>query len=295
MIFMECIENMEQIKKLVGKTITESNLKNVDCYVYDKFALFIQAAGFCEFAIKKNHSHPSYMIIIEFGTDDFLIPPRIELKKNYYLASILSPEIPHEDRGTDFPNYYTIMIDREYFEQNFQMYQGEIPVYKGHQFLICHDVLKMLHLFAFESSKNMKNSDVTLECQTKLLTHWIIRSLLEENYDMRSVSSNERIGRIQTYIELHCGDNLTIYDLANNANMSVSNFNKLFTREVGVSPKNYLTSVRLNKALKLLRRNDFSVSEIAVQCGFSSLSHFSSAFKKVYDMSPSDYREHYHK
>ena len=43
------MEHMEQIKSLVGETITESNLKNVDCYVYDKFALFIQAAGFCEF------------------------------------------------------------------------------------------------------------------------------------------------------------------------------------------------------------------------------------------------------
>ena len=116
---MENIENMDKIKSLVGETITEGNLKNVDCYVYDKFALFIQAAGFCEFAIKKNHTHPSYMIIIEFGTDDFLIPPRIELKKNYYLASILSPDIPHEDKGTEFPNYYAIMIDKDYFESQF--------------------------------------------------------------------------------------------------------------------------------------------------------------------------------
>ncbi|MBQ0051024.1 MAG: helix-turn-helix transcriptional regulator [Treponema sp.] len=286
---------MDKIKKLVGETITESNLKNVDCYVHDKFALFIQAAGFCEFAIKENHTHPSYMIIIEFGTDNFTFPPKIELKKNYYLASILSPEIPHEDKGTDFPNYYTIMIDREYFESQLLLYQNEIPKFDWHQFLICHDVLKMLHLYAFESSKTMKNSEITLECQTKLLTHWIIRSLLGENYDMRSVSTNERIGRIQTYIEIHCGENLTVADLARNANMSVSNFNRLFSKEVGTSPKNYLTDVRINKSIKLLRRNDFSISEIAAQCGFSSLSHFSTAFKKVYDMSPSEYREKYQK
>lgn len=287
------MENMERIKSLVGESITESNLKNVDCYVYDKFALFIQSAGFCEFAIKENHVHPSYMIIIEFGTDDFLNPPKIELKKNYYLASILSPNIPHEDKGVEFPNYYTIMIDREYFESQYSLYSKEKKVFKGDQFLVCHDILKMLHLFAFESSKNMMNAEITLECQTKLLTHWIIRSLLGENYDMRSVSTNERIGRVQTYIELHCGEDLTVSNLAMNANMSVSNFNRLFTKEVGTSPKNYLTGVRLNKAIKLLRRNDFSVSEIAVQCGFSSLSHFSAAFRKSYDMSPSDYREKY--
>lgn len=290
---MENIKNFDQIKTLIGESITESHLKNVDCYVHDKFALFIQAAGFCEFAIKTNHTHPSYMIIIEFGTDNFLVTPQIELKKNYYLASILSPDVPHEDKGVDFPNYYTIMIDKEYFESQFSMYQKEIPKFLGTQFLICHDVLKMLHLFAFESSKNMKNAEITLDSQRTLLTHWIIRSILGENYDMRSVSSNERIGRIQTYIELHCGEDLTITDLARNANMSVSNFNKIFTKEVGTSPKNYLTSVRLNKSIKLLRRNDFSVSEIAVKCGFSSLSHFSAAFRKYFLMSPSEYREKY--
>ena len=36
------MKNMEVIKKLVGDSITESNLKNVDCYVYENFALFIQ-------------------------------------------------------------------------------------------------------------------------------------------------------------------------------------------------------------------------------------------------------------
>jgi len=292
---MQDIEKFKQIKKLVGDTITESNLKNVDSYVHDKFALFIQSAGFCEFAVKKNHCHPSYMIIIEFGTDNFLFPPKIEIEKNYYLATILSPDIPHEDKGVEYPNYYTIMIDRDYFERQFSLYQKEIPKFLGQQFLICHDVLKMLHLFAFESSKNMKNSEITLQCQTTLLTHWIIRSLLGENYDMRSVSTNERIGRVQTYIELHCGEELTVANLARNANMSVSNFNRLFTKEVGTSPKNYLTAVRLNKSIKFLRRNDFSVSEIACKCGFSSLSHFSAAFKKFYNISPSEYREKYKK
>ena len=287
------MKNMEVIKKLVGDSITESNLKNVDCYVYENFALFIQSMGFCEFAVKEQHVHPSYMIIIEFGTDDFLIPPRIELKKNYYLASIVSPNIPHEDKAVEFPNYYTIMIDKEYFESQFLLYQNEIPRYEGQQFLICHDFLKMLHLYAFESSKNMKNGEITLECQTKLLTHWIIRSLLGENYDMRSISTNERIGRIQTYIELHCGEDLSVSDFAKSANMSVSNFNRLFTKEVGMSPKNYLTDVRLNKSVKLLRRNDLSVSEIAEQCGFYSLSHFSAVFKKAYEMSPTEYREKY--
>ncbi|MBO4547171.1 MAG: helix-turn-helix transcriptional regulator, partial [Treponema sp.] len=86
---------------------------------------------------------------------------------------------------------------------------------------------------------------------------------------------------------------LSVPDLAKNANMSVSNFNRLFTKEVGMSPQNYLIDVRLNKSIKLLRRNDLSVSEIAEQCGFYSLSHFSAVFKKAHDMSPTEYREKY--
>jgi len=289
------MNSFEEIKKLVGADISEENLRNVDCYVTEDFGLFIQSAGFCDYAIKPKHTHPSYMIVIDFGTDHFIYPPKIPLRENHYLANILHPDIPHEDKAVEFPNYYTIMIGKEYFERELSMYTDIHENFVGKQFLICHDIIKILHLFAFESSKNMMNSEVTLGCQKRLLTHWIIRSMLGENYDMRSVSSDEIIGRVQTFIELHCGENLSVALLSENAGMSVSSFNRLFKKECGMSPKNYIMKVRMNKATKLLRRNDYSVSEIGLNLGFSSAAHFSSAFHSEFGLTPSEYREKYKK
>lgn len=287
------MNDFQEIEKLLGSGVCESHLKNVDCYVFRDFGLFIQSTGFCQIATRPKHVHPSYMIIIQFGNGNYIEKPEFELKKNHYLASVLSPGIPHEDKATSFPDYYTIMIGQEFFEGEFALYGQPLEVFKGKQFQICHDVLKILHLFAFESSKNMQNSEITLECQAKLLTHWIIRSIIGENNDMRTVSSNGRIARVQTFTELHCGENLSVQDLADSAGMSVSNFNRIFRKECGCSPKQYLLEVRMTKATKLLRRNDFSVSEIAFKLGFSSAAHFSSAFHDYFSMTPSDYREKY--
>ncbi len=287
------MQNFDSIQNLVGSGIKPEDLKAVDCFAFRNFALFIQSVDFCKIAVKHQHSHPSYMIIIQFDAKDGLQNLSVDVPENYYLGTILSPGIPHEDKAENFPNYYTIMIDKDFFEQQFALYQKQVPLFKGTQFIICHDVLKILHLFAFESTKNMPNSDITLGCQTMLLTHWIIRSILGENYDMRSPVSNARIARIQAYIEQHLGENLTVARLAENANMSVSSFCKLFRKECGLSPKNYLSQVRLTKSQFMLRRDDYSITEIAYKCGFSSNSHLTAAFHKEFGISPKEYRERF--
>lgn len=50
---------------------------------------------------------------------------------------------------------------------------------------------------AFEYNKSMMNSDITLEAQATVITHWIIRSILGETLDMRAVSSDYSVARAQ--------------------------------------------------------------------------------------------------
>ncbi len=284
------MKNFDEIRSLVGDTLKESDLADVDSYVYKKIGLFIPTTGFCKYAIKPDHSHPSYMVIIELENDESL---DVKVPKNYYSASICSPNIPHQDEFKEKLNYYAVLIEKEFFESQFKLYKEDIGVFTGKKFFICHDILKILHLFAFETTKDMQNSDITLNAQSTLLVHWIIRSLIGENLDMRSPSGDSRIARIQTYIECHLRENLTVSMLAKKVNMSVANFNKTFTKECGLSPKKYLTDARINTAKKLLRRNDFTVSEIAFKCGFSNSAHFAASFHKSLGLSPSEYREKY--
>ena len=173
------------------------------------------------------------------------------------------------------------------------MYTNEKPYFNWKEFSICHDILKTLNTFAFEYSKKMQNSDITLDAQTTIITHWLIRSILGENYDMRAISSNYAVARAEHYIEQHFSRTITIKQLAELGNMSPSSFNRVFKKETKLTPIEYLIEIRIEKAKKLLRRKEITITEIAMRCGFSSSAHFSSTFSRILNITPSEYRDSY--
>ena len=75
--------------------------------------------------------------------------------------------------------------------------------------------------------------------------------------------------------------------------MSPATFNRTVKRKTGKSPARYLKEYRLNRAKELLINNAGNVSEIAYQTGFSSLSYFSTEFKKAFSFSPSEEIKYY--
>lgn len=291
------MEDIAKIQTLVGESITKEDLCYVDCYVHHHMGLFIPSVGFCQYAIQEGHTHPAYMIIIAFEPQTFeeltALSVPVILRKDHFFATILSPDIPHEEIADHFKHYYCIMIEKGYFESQYLLYEKTVPKFLWKPFAICHDVLKTLNLFAFEYEKHMPNAEITLDAQETILTHWLIRSILGESYDMRGISSEYEIARAQHYIEQHYGEKLTLKQLADLSNISVSSLSRGFKKELGLSPMDYLMQVRLEKAKQLLRRPERTVTEIALYCGFGSSAHFSDVFGKSYQLTPSQYRKNY--
>jgi AraC-like DNA-binding protein len=287
------MKEINMIKSLVGETVTAEDLRFVDSYVHNKMGLFIPSVGACEYARKLDHTHPSYMFVLYFFKESTKEKHRIELPDNNYLVTVTSPDTKHTEESERWQHYYCIMIEKEYFELQFKMYQKEIPPFNETPFPVCHDILKTLNMFAFECSKQMQNADVTLNAQMTILTHWLIRSILGENYDIRSISSNYSVARAQQYIEQHFGEKITVAMLAELGNVSSTTFNRLFKKEANVAPAEYIVMIRIEKAKKLLRRNDYSITEIALKCGFNSSAHFSSSFHSFTQKTPTGYRQLY--
>jgi YesN/AraC family two-component response regulator len=65
----------------------------------------------------------------------------------------------------------------------------------------------------------------------------------------------------------------------------------MFNREVGVTFPEYLTQVRINKAIEIMRNKNINKTEIASLVGFTDYAYFSKIFKKHTGYSPSDYDE----
>ncbi len=277
------MKDFQIIKKLVGEKVTKAELEHVDCYVEKNMGLFIPSTGACGYAARQKHTHPSYMIVIYFYDT--------KAKASHYPAEIYSPEIPHND--SDDKHYYCLLINKDFFESQYRLYTDEPAYFAPQKFEICTDILKTLNTFAFEYSKAMMNSDITLGAQATIVTHWIIRSILGETLDMRAVSSEYSVARTQHYIEQHFSEKITADDLAKLGYMSVSSLNRKFKSETGKTPIEYLIDVRIEHSKALLRRQNIPITEIAVRCGFSSSSHFSSCFASHTGVTPSEYQLKY--
>ena len=66
---------------------------------------------------------------------------------------------------------------------------------------------------------------------------------------------------------------------------------RMFRRETGKTPVNFMIHLRLEKAVNLLNHSDYAIGEIAASCGYSSPSHFASEFRKHFGVTPREFRK----
>lgn len=91
-------------------------------------------------------------------------------------------------------------------------------------------------------------------------------------------------------IKSHICSWISIEELAQLTNNSLSSFKKEFRRIYDDTPNNYLIGKRIEKAASLLSTSDELISNIAYDCEFKTLAHMSRVFKSKYGVSPSEYR-----
>jgi AraC-like DNA-binding protein len=86
---------------------------------------------------------------------------------------------------------------------------------------------------------------------------------------------------------------LEVDDLARAAGLSKAHFSREFRRTFGESPYVYLMTRRLERAAALLRTTDYSVAEICLEVGLQGVGSFTTSFKRMFEMTPTEYRAAY--
>jgi AraC family transcriptional regulator len=100
----------------------------------------------------------------------------------------------------------------------------------------------------------------------------------------------QSVNRVIDLINLHFSEELTLERLAGVACFSPFHFHKIFKAVVGETHQKYINRIRLERAVQLMDEG-MSLTGVAMAVGFSTPSHFSDAFKKLYKISPRKYRE----
>jgi transcriptional regulator GlxA family with amidase domain len=83
---------------------------------------------------------------------------------------------------------------------------------------------------------------------------------------------------------------ISIRAVSESVNLSPRRLTQLFKAETGISPRQYLRTLRMERARSLLQTSFLSVKEVTFHCGLSDVSHFVRNFKKHYGMTPSEFR-----
>ena len=116
-----------------------------------------------------------------------------------------------------------------------------------------------------------------------------------KNYENESLTIREEIkSRIEVVIEfLHSkyNEKVSLKECAKIANMSEAHFRKLFKKITGVSPYQYLVTIRLDKAKDMIKYSKKSITEIAFDLGYPSIASFTKAFRNYTGVPPSEFRQ----
>lgn len=140
-----------------------------------------------------------------------------------------------------------------------------------------------------------KESDTEFQTRNLFSEIWLL--LLEEIQQMDKSSTpvstvnQERLLSMMSFIQKNYQEKISLEEIASSAMISTREALRCFQNSIHEAPFEYLMSYRIEMAKKLLKSTNLSVTDIALQTGFSSSAYFSKIFKRTCNMTPLAYRK----
>ena len=128
---------------------------------------------------------------------------------------------------------------------------------------------------------------LVIELLVYLCRHNVAETLPDRDSAKRK-KDLERLNVVLLYIEEYYDQRITVEQLADMVCLSEDRFGHLFREEIGQPPLRYINTLRLRKALNLLKTNEYTVTEVADAVGFRDYNHFGRLFRKHYGCTPND-------
>ncbi|SDZ73276.1 AraC-like ligand binding domain-containing protein [Lachnospiraceae bacterium NK3A20] len=259
----------------MNQLIRASTYKMVENHFHYYYELFYVRQGGCRFFINNT--------LYDLYAGDFLIIPPREVHFNRYLSTCTRINI--------------------YFKEA-DLARGGRPFLPG----LSERFLKLAKVHipsAFQGSVNSVIDSMLLEEKvddedTKAMMEALLRQFLilsdrhgvfhYENTNTGTGDGDEGILAAARYITEHYNQPITLDSLSRVASLSPSYFSKKFRQTTGMGMKEYLSYVRLQHAAAELLSTTHTITDVAINCGFSDSNYFKDAFRKQYGMSPRAFR-----
>lgn len=134
---------------------------------------------------------------------------------------------------------------------------------------------RLLHLFSL------------LHCMSKSTQFQLLSSITLSK--IREDAENKRIQLVYEYVMQHFSKDITLEEIADISNMSVTSFCRFFKQRTKKTFTEFLNEIRIGHACKELIYSDYNINEIAYKCGYNNISNFNRQFKEITKFTPSEY------
>ena len=168
--------------------------------------------------------------------------------------------------------------------------RSEMPALPVFQDAIIRDSLSRL---VVSTPEGYMESGLEAEAVARSLVVRLTEVIWEEKPDWHADSStfdSRMVGRIKDHIDAHLHHYIPLADLARLFGMSPSHFAKKFRNSTGLSLQRFVNRRRLQASMTLLRADSKKLSQIALDLGFSSQSHFTRLFSELTGFTPASFR-----
>ncbi|MGI6364970.1 MAG: helix-turn-helix domain-containing protein [Bacillota bacterium] len=217
---------------------------------------------------------------------DFIYLPRctraeqLAAPQNYYMFILTKPNSPLN----------IVMIGTALIRKIDHRFVNIHPTTEAYRILETWDISNRLNMFYQEAQCDYPGRDKLLQDLAEIVTALMVQRIPKPTGNLQKRPSKDIRAAIE-YIHNNCSTPMTLEEISKQVNYSQYHFIRIFKKETGFSPFEYLTNCRLDKARELLAKTPFTITEICLQCGFQNSSHFATVFKKHTGMSPSEYRQ----
>ncbi|WP_160719371.1 AraC family transcriptional regulator [Bacillus sp. USDA818B3_A] len=143
-----------------------------------------------------------------------------------------------------------------------------------------------------EISSLSKRRGATIAFKQKIRFQELLLTFVDDFHSQTiSGDTSQIIEETIDYISKHYNQIITLEDLAKLAGLSKSHYSRLFKKNVGYSPIEYITHYRIDRAKELLAHSDIRIKEVSQSIGYEDELYFSRIFKKIVGVSPTQFSD----
>lgn len=222
----------------------------------------------------KTHSHNHHQLVLPLAGTLLLSVDAVEGVVAHHRAAIIPSGQGHGFLATDENRFLVADVP-----------EGLAPALDKLPCFVELD-LALLHYVQF-LDKQLHEGSGSAYTQHQMLL--LLIQLLHEKHGSQ-LNLDRRVLTAKQFLDDHFRQPVSTAKLAGVAHLSPRQLNDLFRNQVGLTPHQYLTELRMKEAWRLLEQTDLSVQRIADAVGYNSLSSFSARFSGHFGKAPSHFR-----